>query len=66
MEENIYREIDHFYVIRGLRTVDADDLVDPTDEGGYLDVDTRYGFPATAETPRHQTSQLEEIIHFAN
>ena len=34
---------------RRLEVVNTDDLVDPADEGGYLDVDAWYVFPSTAE-----------------
>lgn len=49
-----------------LKIVDADDLVDPADEGRHLDIDTRHVGPAAAESPGHQAGQLVEAVYQAH
>jgi len=49
-----------------LQVVDADDLVDPADEGRNLDVNPGHVFPAAAETPRDQSGELVVSGIFAN
>ena len=41
-----------------LRVVDRDDLVDPADEGGDLDVHSRDVFPAAPKSPGHEAGQF--------
>ena len=40
--------------LQSLGVVHADDLVDPADEGGHLDVDARHVLTPTAEAPGYQ------------
>ena len=49
-----------------LQVVDADDLVDPSDEGGDLDVDAGHVLPAAAEAPRDQPRQLVVTLVLAH
>lgn len=49
-----------------LRIVDGDDLIDPADERGDLDVDPWHVLPAAAEAPRHQPHQLVEAVVLAH
>ena len=51
---------------RRLQVVDADDLVDPPDEGGDLDVDAGHVLPAAAEAPRHEPGQLVVALVLAH
>lgn len=49
-----------------LKVVDRDDLVDPSDEGGDLNVYAGHVAPAAAEAPRHQPDQLVETVVLAD
>ena len=49
-----------------LEVVDADDLVDPSDEGADLDVDAGHVLAAAAEAPRHQARQLVVALVLAD
>lgn len=49
-----------------LQIVDTDDLIDPSDKGGHLHVDSRNILSAASEAPGHQAGQLVESIVLAN
>ena len=45
-----------------LRVVDRDDLIDPADEGGDLDVDAGHVLTAAPEAPADEAGQLVEAL----
>lgn len=42
--------------------VDTDDLIDPTDEGGQIDVHAGDMLTPATEAPRHESGQLEDSL----
>lgn len=51
---------------RPLLIINTNDLVDPSNERGYLHVNAGHIDPSAAESPGHQTGQLVEAIVLAN
>lgn len=49
-----------------LEVVDGYDLVDPSDEGGDLDVHAGDVLTSTAEAPGHQATQLVVAVYVAH
>ena len=49
-----------------LQVIDTDDLVDPPDEGGDLDVDAGHVLPAAAEAPADEAGELEVALVLAD
>ena len=52
--------------LRLLVIVDADDLIDPTDEGGNLDVDSRDVRTTATEAPRDESRDLVEAVRLTH
>lgn len=48
-----------------LNVVDANDLVDPADEGRHFDVDAGHLSSTATESPANQTGQLVVAVVFA-
>lgn len=51
---------------KSLQIIHRDYLVDPADERGYFDINSRHVHAATTKSPGNETSQLIKSVVLAN